>query len=137
MKTATTVAQLLVRLTGLVQLVLGALFWTGNSLNLIPVHMLVGILLVLSLWVLAFLAARAGVTPGLIVLASVWGLIVPILGYNQTQLLIGDAHWVIQVVHLLVGLGAIAQAEGLAAQIKGRLALQLQPKAGTALGGEM
>lgn len=118
MKTATTVFQTLVRVTGLIQIVLGMLFWTGNLRNLIPVHMLVGFALVLSLWALAGLAAASGVNPGFAALAIVWGLIVPILGLNQAQLLIGNAHWVVQVVHLLVGLGAIGQAEGLAARIK-------------------
>ena len=31
MKTATTVAQMLVRLTGLINIVLGVLFWTHNA----------------------------------------------------------------------------------------------------------
>ena len=44
---------------------------------------------------------------GLVALAAVWGLIVPILGVMQTQLLPGGAHWVIEVIHLLVGLVAI------------------------------
>jgi hypothetical protein len=80
----------------------------------------VGFVLVFSLWTLAVLAARAGVHPGLVALAIVWGFIVPVLGLTQERLLPGDAHWVIQVLHLLVGLGAIGQAEGLAARIKGR-----------------
>ena len=120
MKIATTVLQTLVRLAGLTLIVLGVLFWTGHALTLIPVHMLVGFVLVLSLWALAILAARAGVHPAFVALAIVWGLIVPILGLTQQRLLPGDAHWVIQVLHLLVGLGAIGQAEGLAARIKGR-----------------
>jgi hypothetical protein len=118
MKTTTTVAQMLVRITGLILIVLGILFWTGNAVALIPVHMLLGFVLVLSLWTLAGLAARVGVQPGLIALAIVWGLIVPIVGVTQTQLLPGNAHWVIQVLHLLLGAGAIGQAEGLAARIK-------------------
>jgi hypothetical protein len=120
MKIATTVLQMLVRLAGLTLIVLGVLFWTGHAETLIPVHMLVGFVLVLSLWALAGLAARAGVHPAFVALAIVWGLIVPILGLTQERLLPGDAHWVIQVLHLLVGLGAIGQAEGLAARIKGR-----------------
>ena len=120
MKIATTVLQMLVRLSGLTLIVLGVLFWTGHALTLIPVHMLVGFVLVLSLWTLAVLAARAGVHPAFVALAIVWGLIVPILGLTQQRLLPGEAHWVIQVLHLLVGLGAIGQAEGLAARIKGR-----------------
>jgi hypothetical protein len=122
MKTATTAAQTLVRASGVVQLVLGGLFWTGNALDLVPLHMLVGFVLVLGLWTLAALAARAGVQPGLVAAAAVWGLVVPVLGLAQEQLLVGSAHWMIEVLHLLVGLGAIAQAEGLAARIRSRLA---------------
>jgi hypothetical protein len=122
MKTATTALQLLVRLDGVALIVLGTLFWTGNALDLVSVHMLLGITLVLALWTLALLAALAHVNPGLVALAFVWGLIVPILGLTQTRLLPGSAHWLIQILHLLVGLGAIGQAEGLARRIKGRSA---------------
>ncbi len=118
MSTATTVAQTLVRVTGLTQVTLGLLFWTGRQLTLVPLHMLVGFALVLSLWTLALLAARSGVNPGLVALAAVWGLLMPLFGLTQTQLLPGDFHWVIQVLHLFVGLAAIGQGEGLAAQIK-------------------
>jgi hypothetical protein len=118
MKTATTILQMLVRLAGLILIVLGVLFWTDHALTLVPVHMLVGFVLVFSLWALALVAARAGVHPGLVALAIVWGFIVPVLGLTQGRLLPGDTHWVIQVLHLLVGLGAIGQAEGLAARIK-------------------
>src|SRR6266852_3266190 len=109
---------MLARLSGLVQVILGALFWTGHALTLIPVHMVVGLVLVLCLWTLAVLAARAGVHRGFVALAIAWGAVVPILGLNQAQLLPGPLHWVIQMVHLLVGLGAIGQAEGLAARLR-------------------
>src|ERR687885_2560581 len=99
MKTASTAAQMLLRFAGLLALILGVLFWTGNALALIPVHMLLGIVVVLSLWTLAIIAARAGVPRGLVALAIIWGLIVPILGITQTQLLPGSAHWIIRVVH--------------------------------------
>lgn len=126
MQTATTIAQMLVRLTGLINIVLGVLFWTGHALNLIPVHTQVGFVLVLSLWALAVLAALAGVTPAFLALAIAWGLLVPVFGMTQDRLLIGDAHWVITVLHLLTGLGAMAQAEGLAARIKSARAPALQ-----------
>src|SRR5215207_7135657 len=61
---ATPVALFVIRLTGLNQIVLGALFWTGNARALTPVHMLIGFVLVLLLWVLAALTARAGIDPG-------------------------------------------------------------------------
>src|SRR6185437_8243352 len=113
MKTTATVLQLLVRIIGPILIVLGVLFWTSNATNLIPIHMLLGITLVLLLWALAILAAVAGVHPGVVALALVWGLIVPILGLTQFQLLPGSLHWIVQVVHLLVGLGAIGLAETL------------------------
>jgi hypothetical protein len=118
MQTATTGALLLVRLTGLVQLVTGLLFWTGNALTLLPLHLLSGLALVLTLWALAALAARAGAGPGLPGLAVLWGVLVVVLGLTQGRLLPGDAHWVIQALHLLVGLVAIGLAQNLAARVR-------------------
>ncbi len=118
MKRSILILQILVRVSGLIQIVLGLLFWTGNALGLIPVHIFFGSVLVLSLWTLAILAGRAGVQPGLVGLALVWGLITPILGLAQGQLLVNSSHWIIQVLHLLVGIGAMGQAENLARRIK-------------------
>lgn len=135
MKTAAIVLQMLVRIVGVILIVLGVLFWTDNADGLIPVHMLLGITLVLALWVLAILAALARVNMGLVVLAFVWGLIVPILGLTQTRLLPGSAHWVIQVIHLLVGLGAIGQADNLARQIRSRQPMEKNARRTKALEG--
>lgn len=121
MRAATTVAQWIVRFTGLIQLVLGALFWSGSALRLIPLHMLSGIVLVLALWTVAVLAATARVSPAFVGLAIAWGLLVVWFGLNQAQFLTGSLHWIVQVIHLLLGLGAIGQAENLAARTKVRL----------------
>jgi hypothetical protein len=118
MRTVATVAQMLVRLCGLGLIVLGILFWTGNALGVVPVHILLGLVLVLSLWTLAFIAARSGAPIGFVVVAFLWGLLVPLLGLTQDNLLTTDAHWVIQVLHLLVGLVAIGMAEGLGRRIR-------------------
>jgi hypothetical protein len=98
----------------------GLLFWTGNATTLIPIHMLLGVALVLLLWTMAILGVIARVNPGLIAVAFVWGLIVPILGVTQTQLLPGSAHWLIRLLHLLVGLVAIGLADALGKAIKRR-----------------
>jgi len=118
MKTAATVLLMLIRLSGLILVTLGILFWTGNAGDLIPVHMLLGLILVLSLWALAFIAARAGAPAGQVAVAVAWGLVVPILGVTQDQILVGDAHWLIRILHLLVGLIAIGMAEGLGARVR-------------------
>jgi hypothetical protein len=84
----------------------------------VPVHILGGLILVLSLWTLAFAGARSGVEPGLVAVASLWGLLVVILGLTQSQILTGGAHWLIQVLHLLVGVAAIGQGEAIGARIR-------------------
>jgi hypothetical protein len=48
MKTA-SIAQMVVRITGLIQLVLGFIVWPGNTDFLIPIHILVGSGLVIAL----------------------------------------------------------------------------------------
>ena len=117
---AITALQMGIRAIGVVQLVLGLAFWTGNLLGLVDLHQLLGILLVLAVWTLAALAARAGVPAGLVAGAVVLGLVVPVVGLTQRELLPGSAHWVIQVVHLLLGLGLLGLAENLAARAKAR-----------------
>lgn len=122
LKTTAMAAQILVRVCGLLLIVLGVLFWTGHALTLLPVHMLLGLVLVLSLWTLAAIGAAAGAGLGPAVAGFVWGLVVLVLGVTQTGLLTGDAHWVIQVLHLLVGVGAIGLAETLGAGVRRRAA---------------
>jgi hypothetical protein len=118
MKTAATIIQVLIRLLGLIMIVLGLLFWTGNALTLIPVHMLLGMTLVLLLWTQAVLAARAGAGTSLVALGLVWGLVVVALGMMQNRLLPGEFHWVIKVLHLLVGIATIGLADRLAGRAK-------------------
>ena len=118
MSTSATVAQWVVRLTGLVQIVLGVAFWTGHLLTLIPLHIATGLLLVLALWTMAVLAWRAGVSRGFVILVVLWGLMLPIFGLTQAGILTGDLHWVIRVLHLLVGLAAIGQSQGLEVRMR-------------------
>jgi hypothetical protein len=120
MPTVTTIVFNVLRISWIIQIALGLLFWTGNALSLIPIHMLNGYLLVLLLWILALLAARAGVSPGLAALAVLWGIIVPFVGLNQAQWMPGDTHWVVQVIHLLIGVGVAGLGEALVAGIRQR-----------------
>jgi hypothetical protein len=121
MQTATTVAQWVLRLTGVTQVALGLLFWTGRARALVPAHMAIGLTFVLALWTLAGLGARAGLGRGA-ALAALWGAAVLALGIVQGRLLPGPAHWVVEALHLLVGLAAMAVATWLAARARRRLA---------------
>lgn len=118
MRTATVAAQMLVRLLGVVLIILGVLFWAGTARGLIPVHMLLGSILVLALWVLAGLGARAHVGTGLVVFAFLWGILVLAVGMGQMSWLPGSAHWVVQAVHLLLGLAAMGFAEVIGGRIR-------------------
>jgi hypothetical protein len=118
MKTAIMVVHMTLRGSGLLLILLGLAIWTGRADGIIPVHEFLGFVLVLSLWTLAYFGARAGVPKGLVAAAVAWGLIAPILGLTQANLLAGNWHWVIQVAHLLVGLAAIGTGEGIAQRMK-------------------
>jgi hypothetical protein len=126
MRAASTVLMWLTRASGLAQLVLGLLLWSGN-MALLATHIPNGFLFVLLLEVQAAIAAWAGVNWRLVVFAVLYGLFVPYFGMTQSQLLPGDLHWVVQVAHLLVGVAAMAVAERLAGGTRARLAHRAAP----------
>jgi len=113
-----TAAQIVVRVTFVIQIVLGIGLWTGRFDQVRPVHIASGILLILGLWVLAAIGARSAVPIGLVVVAFFWGAFVIVFGLTQERIFPDTGHWVVQVVHLLVGIAAIGQAEAIAARIK-------------------
>lgn len=118
MKRTVLIVSGLVSLFGLALIVLGVLFWTGRALGLLPVHMLLGALFVVCLWVLAGLAFSARVSATFTVGVFVWSLIVLALGMMQPTLLPGPRHWIVQAAHLLVGLIAIGLGHALAGKIR-------------------
>ena len=121
MTIAIATMQALVRITGLVLIVMGVLFWSGRGLTLIPVHMMIGLAFVLSLWALAALVAAAGGSRRLALRAVFWGILVLARGLTQDRLFVGSGHWVIQVLHLLFGIEALRLGEKLVADVKGGL----------------
>jgi hypothetical protein len=117
MRTATIISLWIVRTAGAVQLVSGTLLWTGLAAGFLPLHMASGVAIVLTLWTLAALALAARARSGLAIFALVWGLALPALGFRQAALLVGPMHWIIRVIHLLMGLIALALAMRLAQAI--------------------
>ena len=106
------------RVCAVVALVLGILFWV----NVIPVndmwqgiHMVFGILVMIALWVLGIviLTAPKGRSVGLGLGALALGIIAIIVGINQQSWDQTSSHWIIQVIHLLIGLGAIGLGEAI------------------------
>ena len=102
------IASIMLRVFGTLALILGLLFWAGIGLNLIAVHMLLGLLVVLLLWIVGVGQAfsKNGSWP-LAIGALALGAVVIIFGLRQSALLVGPFHWVIQVIHLLLGVLAV------------------------------
>jgi hypothetical protein len=102
------IAAAVLTLAGLLALISGLLFWTGTALNLMSLHMLLGLLAVGALWVIGF--AQAFAAGGNWVIAGcalIVGAGMIILGMMQSSLMVGEFHWVIQLIHLLLGLMTI------------------------------
>jgi uncharacterized membrane protein len=110
-------ARMGIRITGTLLIILGIILWTGNADGLKGIHILIGLLLIICLWILAYGGARNGADTWLVVTAVIWGFITPALGLAQENIATGSGHWVIQVVHLLVGIAAIGLGERLGAAI--------------------
>lgn len=117
MKSIVLSARLLLSLFGIALVVLGILFWTGHALSLLQLHMMLGGLFVLCLLVLAVLGFLTRGARSFALLVLVWSLIVPALGVAQLRLLPGANHWIIQTVHLLVGLIAMGLGHSLARRL--------------------
>ena len=104
---------MLMRLGAAIQLILGIGFWTGHWTGAIPAHRTIGVIYVLLLWVLAVLALIKRADIGLALFAIVWGVVIAGLGMMQQTLLVGDLHWIIRVLHLVIALSAMPIAERL------------------------
>jgi hypothetical protein len=103
------IVQWIAGIAGLGALVLGLLFWIAQ-IDFINIHMLLGLTVALALLVLSIVMVA---TRGMRVLGAigiVYAFILPVFGLTQSGILIGSTHWLIQVAHLLVGLGALALA---------------------------
>ncbi len=115
---------------GALLLVLGLIVWTGNGDALVPVHVALGVVLVVSLWRISWIAARAAVPSRTVALAAGWGALVVLLGLAQEELVPGTWHWTVQVVHVLVSMGSIAWGRRLAQLIGRGLSADARPVAG-------
>jgi hypothetical protein len=99
--------QIIVGITGLCALVLGLFIWIANS-DLTDLHMLFGLLVTLGLLVMSIIALTARELRIWGIVGIIYAIIVLIFGVTQVNLLVGNLHWLIETLHTLVGIGAIA-----------------------------
>jgi hypothetical protein len=113
---------MVLRITGLLALILGILFWVGviqgaESLRnpWTSVHMTLGIIVTICLVILgSLMLTTKGGSVGLGVGAIVLSVLVIALGLGQVQipaLAAYSVNWVVKIVHLLLGLLAIGMGE--------------------------
>lgn len=101
------ILQIIVGLAGLCALVSGLFIWVSRA-DPADIHMLFGLLVTLGLLTISIISLP---TAGLRVWGSggiIYAIILPIFGVAQSTMLVGNLHWLIQALHLLVGIGAIA-----------------------------
>ncbi len=100
------ILQIIVGIAGLCALVLGLFIWIAN-IDLTDIHMLFGLLVTLGLLVMSIIALTAKGLRIWGMVGIVYAIIVLIFGVSQSNMLVGNLHWLIQTLHLLVGIGAI------------------------------
>lgn len=99
------IASVVLSFAGLLALILGLLFWANSALSLIQMHMWLGLLAVGALWVIGIGQALSRGGSWLIAAcALIIGASMIIIGLNQSAIMVGAFHWVIQVIHLVLGL---------------------------------
>jgi len=106
------IASMALRLLFVIQLIFGLIFWFSGTHGLAWLHMLLGILFVIVVWYLGVMQALLdNGSLGLTLATFIVGLLLAIVGMTQTTILLGRAHWVIQVIHLLLALTAVGLGE--------------------------
>jgi len=113
--TLVKIARWTLYVSGALAVLLGVFVWPAGVVRLGGIHALAGWLVIASLWTLAGLAWRSGVSRGPVWFAVGWGLATALGASAQFQLPAGS--W-ITGLHVVTGLGAIGIGKGLVTRIR-------------------
>lgn len=109
------IALMVLRFAVLVNLVLGILFWTSTIDNpgVTLLHIILGLLAVIALFTIGIAQGLRGGSFGLALATFVIGFALAFVGLFQKSWLPepDPNHWIIQVIHLILGLAAIGLGE--------------------------
>ena len=115
-----TISSMILRVAFLLVLILGISFWAGwiaPSQGFKGIHMLLGIIVVLALWIIGLAQGRLkGGSFGLAILTFVVGLVVVIVGLWQDSWKTAANLELINITHLVLGFIAIGVAEMVASR---------------------
>jgi hypothetical protein len=104
--TAARIIQIISGIAGLGALILGLTFWITNS-DLINIHMLFGFSVAIILLIMSIMAVSTKGTRIWGIVGIIYAIILPIFGLTQANILVTNQHWIIQTLHMLVGIGAM------------------------------
>ncbi len=122
------ILQIIVGIAGLCALGTGLLIWIAH-IDLTDIHMLFGLLVTLGLLVMSIIALTSRELRIWGVVGIVYAIIALIFGVSQSNMLVGNLHWLIQTLHLLVGLGAIVLTGYLSARSRTLKCDEAKPEA--------
>lgn len=112
-------ATLLLTLAGTLAMVIGLLYWAGIATQLMTMHMPLGFLTVGALWVVGIAqAVDKGGSWSIAIGAVILGAIMILFGLLHASLMAGPFHWVMQIVHLLLGVLTIGMGHMAAAHYR-------------------
>ncbi len=115
------------RVTGLVLVIHGVLYWNGDARKLVTLHIVLGFLLAAVLLALALIALVRVLALPVALVALVLTVAMPVYGLHQQYLLHGVVHIIVRAshsegmvrwTHFLIGLAAIGVADMLARRIR-------------------
>jgi len=105
------------RVAGILALIFGLLIGRVSFDWLPRAHMTLGLIVVAALALIAIAGFFARLRPILPLIALLWAGVTVYIGLAQYRLMTGDAHWIVELVHGLLGIGAIGLAEATGARI--------------------
>jgi len=108
---------IIVGIAGLCALVFGLFIWIAN-IDLTDIHMFFGLLVTLGLLVMSIIVLTTRRLRIWGMVGIVYAIIVPIFGVLQFSTPAGDLYWLIQMLHTLVGIGAIVLTGALGARYR-------------------
>lgn len=111
MRQLVLILQMIIRILWVANLVLGILFWTGNASGLVMLHETLGLVIAVCLLILSVLAMGRARAFGLGAAGVIVAVLLPVVGMGQVDVLAGSTHFVVEIVHVLVAVAAIALAE--------------------------
>ncbi len=116
------VAAMGVRIFGAIVLVLGIIFFFASNLTdnntVLLIHITSGVIVALSVIVLGSAQAMRGGSPGLAAGAIVLGIAAYFFGLYQANILPDNGHWIIEILHLVIGIALIGLGEMSGAKFK-------------------